>query len=61
MMAWVNLDWGLVFALAGVDLVAGVIRGFRLTPPLFDDQHEQENAENDETGRVWQDLIHHMK
>lgn len=60
-MAWVNLDRGLALAMAGVDLVAGVIRGFRLAPPLFDDQHEQEKAEDDETGRVWQDLIHQMK
>jgi hypothetical protein len=60
-MAWVNLDRGLAFALAGLDLVAGVTGGLRLTPPLFDDQHEQENAENGETGRIWQYLIHQMK
>jgi dipeptide/tripeptide permease len=41
---------GAMFALAGVDLMAGVGRWFCVGPFLFDQHHDDEKAENGQAG-----------
>ncbi|MEJ2155171.1 MAG: hypothetical protein P8X96_07530 [Desulfobacteraceae bacterium] len=51
----------MTIALAGSELMAGMISRLRSGWPLFDSQRKQEDAKNNKTGKVWEDFVHQMK